>query len=121
MVLSRTVPSSSNIIATVYTQYTYDTLGNVRETEIGQFNSSNAETSHPKIKSSATYSDDGSLLKSETNSNGQTTFYEYTNDDTRLVFWVKDPNETVVYSTYYPNNDRSKDAFIANVVSVNYT
>ena len=109
----------SNDLSLVYTKYDYDEFGNNDETVIGKFTKKGIDSGYPTLKSSATYSDDGSLLESETNANGQTTSYEY--NDARLIEWTKDSKNTVVYNTYNSNNDRAASSFISGQVSVHYS
>ena len=56
----------SNAESLVYTYYDYDIFGNTTDTEVGQFEVVDGKTrpsSYRKIKTSAQYSSDGSLLK----------------------------------------------------------
>ena len=108
----------SNALSLVYTKYDYDAYGNVKNTEVGKFNDDGVATSYPKIKTSSTYTSNGSLLESETNGNGQTTTYTYY--DTRLVHTVKDAKDTVVTSRYNELNDRNWVSFIDGQVAVEY-
>ncbi len=109
----------SNALSLVYTKYDYDAYGNTKYTEVGKLNSSGVATSYPKIKTSATYTDNGSLLETETNGNGEKTTYTYY-EDSRLVHTVKDAKNTVVTSRYDVLNDRNWVNFISGEVSVEY-
>ena len=103
----------------VYTSYTYDSFGNVTMTENARCRISDSKRiSDYYISSSAEYSEDGSQLVSETNSNGQTTSYLY-NDDRDLV-QTTDSNGTKVVSMENSLNDRPSISYISGVVSVNY-
>ena len=108
----------SNATTGVYTYYGYDKFGNNTETHIGELNG-NTPSSYPKIKSSAVYSEDGSLLVSETNGNGQTTSYVYNNH--RDLLQTTDSNGTNVVTQEIATNDRPSISYISGVVSVSYS
>lgn len=111
----------SNAKSLVYTYYQYDEFGNITNTELGKLTDDEVPSSYPKLRSSATYSEDGAFLMTETNSNGQTTTYDYTDKGTRLVESVMDAQNTITYSVYNAKNDRNTLNFINGEVSVAYS
>lgn len=111
----------SNALNLVYTYYDYDEYGNTVKTEIGQFNEDEVPSDYPKLRSTAVYSSDGSLLTQTTNANGQTTTYSYETNNTRQVRKTKDANGTIVDTLYHFANDRSSMSYITGVISVQNT
>lgn len=109
----------NNAKSLVYTEYDYDSVGNLKSTTIGKFNDKGIATSYPKLKSTAEYSTDGSQLKEETNANGQTTRYEY-NARRNLVKTI-DEAGTEVISIENTLNNRPHSSYINGTVSVGYS
>lgn len=90
---------------------TYDAMGNSTATTLA----SDSNTSIGSIKTSASYSDDGSQLVSQTNSSGYTTSYGY--NDKRQLNETTDNAGTAVQQTYY-DSQRPKTTYISGVISV---
>ena len=112
----------SNAESLVYTYYDYDIFGNTTDTEVGQFEVVDGKTrpsSYRKIKTSAQYSSDGSLLKWQENGNGQRTTYTYTKY--RDVGMTTDAKNNSVVSLENDMNDRPRMSYINGKISVAYT
>ena len=92
----------------------YDASGNSTGTTL----SSDSNSAVGKIVTSATYSADGSQLLSQTDANGSTTSYTYSNQ--RLVSTQTDANGVVNRHSYNSNNDRPSVNYQTNVVSAAY-
>ena len=92
----------------------YDASGNSTGTTL----SSDSNSAVGKIVTSAAYSADGSQLLSQTDANGSTTSYTYSNQ--RLVSTQTDGNGVVNRHSYNSNNDRPSVNYQTNVVSTAY-
>ena len=91
---------------------TYDAKGNSTATSL----SADSNSSLGAIKTSATYSSDGSQLMTQTNSSGYKTTYGY--DSWRNLSAVTDNAGNVVNQTYNNNNNRPNVTYMTGKISV---
>ena len=103
---------------------TYDAMGNSTASTLKSGSSTFGKT----INTAATYTADGSLLTSQTNSNGYTTSYSYENQTipsstSRRLSEVTDSFDAVTHYTYYAGTDRPQLTYQNSVISTdfNYT
>ena len=92
----------------------YDNYGNSTGTTL----SSDSNSSAGKIVTSATYSDDGTQMTSQTDANGSTTTYTYNTQ--RTVSSQADAKGTTNYHSYFAESGRPKTNYITNLISAGY-
>ena len=92
----------------------YDNYGNSTGTTL----SSDSNSSAGKIVTSATYSDDGTQMTSQTDASGSTTTYTYNTQ--RTVSSQKDAKGTTNYHSYFAESGRPKTNYIDKVISAGY-